>query len=96
MTLKVYSDYLEDAELNPNYGLNIPDYSYFSTSENKFIWRDIYTYGFVDQNGRGVDYPFFNGKHYPTNNYVFRIIPEGSNYSGEGDTINIPLSDNCE
>lgn len=95
MVLKVYSDYIEDAEYNKNIGLNIPDYSYFSTSENKFIWRDIYSYGFIDPDGRGVDYPFLNGRHYPTNNYVFRIIPEGTNFV-ESDNINIPLSDNCE
>jgi hypothetical protein len=95
MTIKVYSDYIEDAEINPNFALNIPDYSYFSTSENKFLWRDIYTYGFIDPDGRGVDYPFLNGKHYPTTNLTFRIIPEGTNYVDDT-TINIPKSDNCE
>jgi hypothetical protein len=95
MPIRVYSDYIEDAELNPNYALNIPDYSYFSTRENKFIWRDIYTYGFIDPNGRGVNYPFTNGKHYPTTNVTFRLIPEGTNYFDDT-TINIPKSDNCE
>jgi len=95
MTIRVYSDYIEDAEMNPNFALNIPDYSYFSTRENKFLWRDIYSYGFRDPDGRGVDYPFLNGKHYPTKNMTFRIIPEGTNYIDDT-TINIPKSDNCE
>jgi hypothetical protein len=95
MTIKVYSDYIEDAEINPNFALNIPNYSYFSTRENKFLWRDIYTYGFIDPDGRGVNYPFLNGKHYPTTNLTFRIIPEGTNYVDDT-TINIPKSDNCE
>ena len=95
MPIRVYSDYIEDAEMNPNFALNIPDYSYFSTSENKFLWRDIYTYGFRDPDGRGVDYPFINGRHYPTTNKIFRIIPEGTNYVDDT-TINIPKIDNCE
>lgn len=95
MTIKVYSDYIEDAEYNTNIGLNIPDYSYFSTRENKFLWRDIYSYGFIDPDGRGVDYPFLNGRHYPTTSAIFRIIPEGTNYFDDSN-INIPTTDNCE
>jgi hypothetical protein len=59
---------------------NAPDYSYFSTTYNSLIWRDIYNYGFKDNDGNGVDFPFLNGTHYPYENYIFRIIPEGTNY----------------
>jgi hypothetical protein len=93
ITLRVYSDYIEEAE-TINIG-NIPSYSYYSTSREVFIWRDLYTYGFVDSSGLGVDYPFLNGKHYPYESYFFRIIPEGTNYNLQT-VINEPIIDNCE
>jgi hypothetical protein len=93
ITLRVYSDYTEDAEGD---GKSIvPNYSYFSTNKNLFIWRDIYTYGYKDPNGRGVDYPFINGRHYPFNNFVFKLIPEGTNFVGD-DIITDPIFDACE
>jgi hypothetical protein len=92
MTIRVYSDYIEDGGLNTG---NLPDYSYFSTYSNSFIWRDIYTYGFLDQDGRGVDYPFLNGKHYPYKNNIFRIIPEGTNFVSDN-LFEDPTIDACE
>jgi len=93
ITLRVYSDYIEEVDaLNIT---DIPNYSFYSESRNVFIWRDLYTYGFVDTTGLGVDYPFLNGKHYPYESYFFRIIPEGSNYNIQN-TINDPITDNCE
>ncbi len=93
MTLRVYSDYIEEGDSNNLVGL--PNYAYFSTSNNSFIWRDIYTYGYIDQDNRGVDYPFINGKHYPYKNFVFRIIPEGTNFVSDN-IIDDPLTDDCE
>ena len=78
ITLRVFSDYIETGNIKNT--VDIPDYSYFSTTYNSFIWRDIYEYGFKDAEGDGVDYPFLNGTHYPYGNFIFRIIPEGSNY----------------
>lgn len=92
ITLRVYSDYTEDAEGDNSI---VPNYSYFSTNRNLFIWRDIYTYGYIDPNGRGVNYPFINGKHYPFNNFVFKLIPEGTNFVGD-DIIVDPTIDACE
>ena len=83
--------------------VDVPDYAYFSTTYNSFIWRDMYDYGFRGSNGEGVDYPFLNATHYPYGNFVFRIIPEGTNYI-ESD-LNYytslygaaqPKNDNCE
>jgi hypothetical protein len=76
--IRAFSDYIETG--NVNNIADVPDYSYFSTTYGSFIWRDIYTYGFKDSNKNGVDYPFLNGKHYPYENFIFRIIPEGTNY----------------
>jgi hypothetical protein len=78
LTLRVFSDYIETGDIRNT--VDIPDYSYFSTTYNSFIWRDIYEYGFKDAEGNGVDYPFLNSTHYPYGNFIFRIIPEGTNY----------------
>jgi hypothetical protein len=78
MTLRVFSDYIETGDVRNT--VDIPDYSYFSTTYNSFIWRDIYEYGFKDAEGNGVNYPFLNGTHYPYGNFIFRIIPEGTTY----------------
>ena len=93
LTLRVYSDYIEEADADKIF--DVPDYSFYSNSQDIFIWRDLYTYGFIDTTGLGVDYPFLNGKHYPYDSYFFRIIPEGTNYT-EQETINDPIIDNCE
>jgi hypothetical protein len=64
---------------------------------NSFRWRDIYPYGFIDNDNIGVDYPFINGKHYPFVNTVFRIIPEGSNIGVQNITVIAPpTTDDCE
>ena len=76
--IRRYSTYIEEGD--PLKVVNIPDYAFYSNLSNSFRWRDIYPYGFVDNDGVGVDYPFINGKHYPFVNTIFRIIPEGTNY----------------
>jgi hypothetical protein len=68
MKIREFSDYIETGSINNM--VDVPDYAYFSTTYNSFIWRDIYTYGFKDTNKNGVDYPFLNGKHYPYENFV--------------------------
>ncbi len=92
LTTRVYSDYVESADPSV---IDIPDYSFFNTTQQEFIWRDIYTYGYFDSDGRGVDYPFLNGKHYPTMNSIFRIIPEGTNYVSDN-IVPEPTIDECE
>jgi len=101
MKLRDYSDYIETGSVNNI--ADVPDYSYFSTTYNALIWRDLYSYGFKDNSGNGVDHPFLNGKHYPYGNFIFRIIPEGTNYI-ESSLHNYatlygatqPKNDNCE
>jgi hypothetical protein len=97
MTIRVFSDYVETANVEGVEG--IPSYSYFSTSDQQFRWRDLYTYGFIDNLGRGVDYPFLNFAQYPFKNVQFRLIPEGINYNS--DLLGVPfpikpLIDGCE
>lgn len=91
--LRVYSDYIEEAKKGEVD--NVPDYSYYSNLTNTFRWRDIYTYGYIDSSGNGVDYPFLNGKHYPYINSIFRLIPEGTNYI-ENNFVSQPTIDGCE
>lgn len=95
MTIRVFSDYIEFG--SPDFVENIPSYAYYSTQDQQFRWRDLYSYGFIDNLGRGVDYPFLNSAQYPFSNIVFRLIPEGTNYNLTG--INFPtkpIIDGCE
>ena len=95
LEIKTFSDYIEEGDSQNIVGL--PDYSYFSTTQNKFIWRDLYPYGYIDTNNNGVDYPFLNGTHYPYRDIIFRLIGEGSNYNNINNTVvSEPTTDNCE
>jgi hypothetical protein len=96
ITLKVFSDYTETAGANLVEG--VPNYAYFSNNLKQFIWRDIYTYGFIDSLGRGVDYPFLNESHYPFTNIPFRLYPEGASFdiSSLFQVVAQPLIDGCE
>ena len=55
----------------------------------------MYDYGYIDNDGVGVDYPFLNGTHYPSNEIIFKLIPEGV----QSENINVifdPKIDECE
>lgn len=91
--LKVYSDYVEEGD--PATIEDVPDYAFLSKKYNKFLWRDLYTVGFFDANGNGIDYPFMNGRHYPYNDFIFRLIPQGTNVFNYYD-IQTPTIDGCE
>jgi hypothetical protein len=93
MTIKVFSNYIEESD-GQVIG-DLPNYAFYRKSTQEYIWRDIYTYGFIDNEDRGVDYPYLNTAHYPHENFQFRIIPEGTNLA-TGLTSNIIITDNCE
>lgn len=95
MKIRDYSDYVEEG--TPQSSDGYPSYSYYSENNNALYWRDIYSYGFLDTDGNGVDYPFFNGRHYPYENFVFRLIPEGTNVQfSAGSDVSLPEIDECE
>lgn len=97
MTIKVFSDYIETGDVGSVD--SVPSYSFYSSFDQQFRWRDLYTYGFKDNLGRGVDYPFFNSAQYPYQNVIFRLIPDGANYNQGLLGINIPIKpliDFCE
>ena len=92
--IRYFSDYIEEGDF---YSTEFaPKYAYFSSFKNKLIWRDLYDYGYVDENGDGLDFPFLNGKHYPFDNFIFRVIPEGSNISEIITEVKDPIIDECE
>jgi hypothetical protein len=97
MVLRVFSDYIETANIGQID--NVPSWAFYSTADQQFRWRDLYTYGFIDNLGRGVDYPFLNTSHYPYTQVIFRLIPEGINYNENLDGFDFslkPLIDECE
>ena len=97
MQIRVYSDYIETGSLSNIDG--IPSYSFFANSDQEFRWRDIYDYGFFDELGRGVDYPYVNNSHYPFTLVNFKLFPEGNNVNesitGVDEPVK-PLIDGCE
>lgn len=96
MNIRFFSNYVETA--NPTKVEGIPGYAYYSRSDREFRWRDLYTIGYIDESGRGVDYPYLNSSHYPFEDVIFRLIPEGINFT-ENDGIGFsvkPLIDGCE
>ena len=54
--------------------VDIPDYAFYSQSEQEYRWRDLYPYGYIDANNVGVDNPFTNNSHYIHNNFLFKIL----------------------
>jgi len=97
LTIRSFSDYIETGSADEVD--NIPNYAFYSSFDQEFRWRDLYDYGFIDDLGNGVDYPYFNSSHYPFGDINFRLIPEGSNFNKFLLGINVPdkpLFDDCE
>jgi hypothetical protein len=93
LKIRAFSDYIEEAPASGVIG--IPNYAFYSNLSNSFRWRDMYPYGYIDTADIGVDYPFLNGKHYPYDNYIFRLYPEGIGLQNISE-IEIPTTDECE
>lgn len=94
--LRVFSDYVETAPLTEKV-VGIPNYAFYSQVNQEYRWRDLYPYGYIDGFGNGVDNPYTNDSHYIHQNFIFKIIPEGSNYAiNDTDYINSPIEDGCE
>jgi hypothetical protein len=60
--LRELSPYVEYYLNNIIYDL--PDNAKFDDILNRWKWRDLYDHGFIDDNGYGTDYPYFNNMHY--------------------------------
>lgn len=95
MQIREYSEYVEEGATQQING--VPNYATYSENKQVWRWQDLYTYGFIDDRGRGVDYPFINDAHYPYKNVFFKLIPEGSSLTGLNYTlITQPIIDECE
>jgi len=92
--LRVYSDYIETGDRDSV--SEVPGYSFFSNFEGQWRWRDIYSYGYIDTDGNGVNHPFLNGEHYPFSNLLFLQTPLMKNNNVFNDIIYQPIIDNCE
>jgi len=58
---------------DPDTVIGIPEWAEDYTDGTK-MWRDMYTIGFVDSDGNGVDYPFINGVHYMFSNIQLNLL----------------------
>ena len=97
MKIREFSNYIETGDLK-NID-QVPTYSFFSEVNQEFRWRDLLTYGFVDETGLGVDYPYLNNSHYPYTESIFKIAPEGINTNSiltGSDKPYQPNIDGCE
>lgn len=95
--IAAFSNYLEEGSSRNIDGL--PDWAHYSENRDVFVWRDKYPYGYIDSDNIGVNWPFMNGRHHPYKNIIFRIIPEGTNYSEytrNNATTQTMLTDGCE
>ena len=57
---------------------NIPQNARYFPNENLWKWRDVYDYGYIDDLGYGVDFPFMNNVHYVRNDINFYMRNEKS------------------
>lgn len=91
------SDYVEESETSNIF--NLPTYSNYVEKEKKWIWRDIWTKGYVNPDGLGVDYPFINGCHYINKHLNLYIKPDTidgvTNDRNKVTGINSFIIDNC-
>lgn len=93
--IRVFSNYIEATDINQI--SQVPFHSYYSNNNEELIWRDVYTYGYTDSDGRGVNSPFINGAHYPFGDIIFLQHPMSRDTSGYfTNEINQPTTDDCE
>ena len=91
-------DYIEESETSNIY--NLPSYAKYFVKEKVWKWRDIWSKGYINPEGLGVDYPFINGCHYinKLNNFYIRpdTIDGVTNNRVQDTRINLFLNDDCE
>ena len=97
--IRELSDYIEESETSNIY--NLPSYAKYFVKEKVWKWRDIWSKGYINPEGLGVDYPFMNGCHYINKVNNFYIKPDSldgvtNNNRVEETRINPFLIDDCE
>lgn len=92
--VRAFSDYIEYGGKNEVDG--IPGHAWYSDSNKLWLWRDLYSYGYIDSDNIGVDHPFINGAHYPFLKILFLQKPIKQEVNVNSIVINRPKVDNCE
>jgi hypothetical protein len=93
--IKEFSPYIEQVNVSQN--PLVPDYAFFSENDQRYYWRDIYDYGFLDNEGNGIDRPFLNGFHYHYKDVLFLQYPMKRNTGlVVTDIITPQITDDCE
>jgi len=92
--IREFSDYLEQG--SKEMVDNVPGYAWFSENDDLWYWRDLYSYGYIDNDGIGVDYPFINGSHYPFSSVLFLQYPINRNININANNMAKITKDDCE
>jgi len=92
--IRVFSDTIEFG--SKDQVDNIPTYAWYSDYEENWFWRDIYDYGFTDNNNNGLNIPFINGEHYPFKEILFLQTPISRNNLVDTTIIPRLINDDCE
>ena len=92
--VRAFSDYIEYGGKNEVDG--IPGHAWYSDSNKLWLWRDLYSYGYIDSDNIGVNHPFINGAHYPFLKILFLQKPIKQEVNVNSIVINRPKVDNCE
>jgi hypothetical protein len=72
--LRELSPYIETSTTNDI--LNLPENVFYDEVEALWKWRDLYDHGYVDLDGYGTNFPFFNGIHYVKKDVNFYLRNE--------------------
>jgi hypothetical protein len=83
--LRQLSPYVESAQTDNIY--NLPENVIYDSAEKIFRWRDLYDHGYIDIDGYGTNFPFFNGMHYVKTDINFYLRNE-QYYNNKQDGLN--------
>jgi len=82
--LRQLSPYVETSKTNDV--INLPENTKYYPIEKLWKWRDLYDHGYIDDEGNGTDYPYFNDIHYVKLDINFYLRNE-KNYTNKKDGI---------
>jgi len=88
--LRQLSPYVESSRTDNIY--NLPENVIYDSDNKIFKWRDLYDHGYVDIDGNGTNFPFFNGAHYVKTDINFYLRNE-KQYNNKQDGLNEPNFD---
>ena len=90
--LRQLSPYVESSTTDNIY--NLPENVIYDNNSKIFRWRDLYDHGYVDIDGNGTNFPFFNGAHYVKTDINFYLRNE-KQYNNKRDGLNNEPNFDC-